>query len=99
MSSLKDFKCMCNNISCDACKIRIWCEDDGRISELPDNVDEIVDKWVQEQPVKTYAQDFFRHFPNAKRASNGTPEVCRDNLYNNGCPDASCKDCWNQRMK
>lgn len=69
---------------------------------LPDNTDEIVDKWVAEHPVKTYATDFFEKFPNASRNGNGVPEVCLKHVYGDGTHCSffySCTECWNKEMK
>lgn len=68
---------------------------------FPDNADEIVDKWVQEHPVKTYAMDFFEKFPNAPRSSDGVPKICWVYAYGGrvNCSPRGCANCWNQEMK
>ena len=58
---------MCNTIECFRCDLLEWCEEDGRISELPDNVDSIVYRWVKTHPLKTYKDDFFEKFPDAPK--------------------------------
>lgn len=73
MASIKDLKRMCNTSECFRCDLLEWCEEDGRISELPDAVDEIVDKWVAEHPVKTYAADFLGKFSDAQVDRYKTP--------------------------
>ncbi|MDO5547225.1 MAG: hypothetical protein Q4F79_01925 [Eubacteriales bacterium] len=61
-------------------------------------------KWHEEHPFKTYAQDFFEKFPNVRRDTDGTPFVCRMYLYNKGekCPkqdvEITCFQCWNEPM-
>lgn len=53
MASIKDLKRMCKNEHCEGCPLDrkgVSCMPDS----LPDNADEIVDKWVAEHPVKTY---------------------------------------------
>lgn len=80
MASIKDLKRMCSNYpKCENCPMsRRLCAPE----DLPDNADEIVDKWVAEYPVKTYAMDFFEKFPNASRMQNGrTPNACVKDLY------------------
>ena len=99
MARLKDLKRMCK--AYDAC---IYCpmSEAGCASpnKFYDNADEIVDKWVSEHPVKTYAMDFFEKFPKATKNNNRTPEVCWALVYGDGkyCPsDArNCTNCWNQ---
>lgn len=107
MASIKDLKRMCKKEKCFAgcplCRGNISCLPDS----LPDNADEIVDKWVQEHPVKTYAMDFFEKFPNAQRKTDErTPMACVEEVYdvaNVNCLDGelceTCWNCWNREMK
>lgn len=101
MASIKDLKRMCKEHKhCADCPL--WREDKSCLPDyLPDNADEIVDKWVQEHPVKTYAMDFFEKFPNAARDHNGLPGVCWVQVYGGGkdCPFDECIECWNREMK
>ena len=66
-----------------------------------DDIGEIVDEWVAEHPVKTYAMDFFEKFPNAPRSSDGIPQTCWGHVYGDGryCPSDACTECWNREMK
>jgi hypothetical protein len=103
MSSIKDLKRMCNTIECFKCDLLEWCEEDGRISELPDNVDSIVYRWVKTHPLKTYKDDFFEKFPDAPKTENGIPQVCPANVYPNIDFDefhlnGDCIKCWDQYM-
>lgn len=99
MASIKDLKRMCKTQTfCADCPLN---RDDSCIPySLPDNVDEIVDKWVSEHPVKTYSMDFFEKFPNASKGCNRIPVVCWALVYGDGkhCPSdvCNCTDCWNQ---
>lgn len=104
MASIMDLKRMCKKEKCFAgcplCRGNISCLPDS----LPDNADEIVDKWVQEHPAKTYAMDFFEKFPNAQRkATTGIPIPCirviYSEFYDKDCPVGGCSECWNQEMK
>lgn len=64
-------------------------------------------KWSDEHPCKTYAQDFFEKFPNAKPDEEGVPGTCRVNCYGGSCQHsaifgagpAPCEDCWNEEME
>ena len=67
---------------------------------------ETVQKWSDEHPKKTYAQDFFEKFPKAQRNWDGTPFVCRKRIYG-GIHSATLEDCdytracyrcWNEPM-
>lgn len=69
---------------------------------------ETVQKWSDEHPKKTYAQDFFEKFPKAQSTSDGAPFVCRQATYGGECPGSGCKKynyteacyrCWNETME
>lgn len=108
MATIKDLKRMCKSFkdNCDGCplhdKIYNVCLM-LTLESLPDNADEIVDKWIEEHPVKTYMQDFFEKFPNAPRGAEGSPKICPDQIYpeidaDDRCPE-DCLKCWNQEVK
>ena len=96
MAQIKDLKRMCEsyNSKCADCPL---C---GRCCAFEIS-DEIVDKWLKEHPVKTYAMNFFEKFPNAPKDDDGTPKLCIIGLYEDEfeCPEGGCKKCWNQEMK
>lgn len=101
MASIKELKRMCDSYEeCSECPMGDTCYGDS-ISALPDNADEIVDKWVLEHPVKTYAMDFFEKFPNARGNSEGVPKVCPQQIYPELADECynNCTECWNQEMK
>lgn len=101
MAQIKDLKRMCKFYSdCSNCELFEPFDTCG-VSLLPDNLDKIVDKWVKEHPVKTYAMDFFEKFPNAIKLIDGRPGFCRAAIYGEKmeCPKCGCYDCWNQEMK
>lgn len=68
---------------------------------------EAMQKWIDEHPGKTYAQDFFEKFPEAKPDKEGVPRICRVNCYGGSCQysavsgagSAPCKACWNEEME
>lgn len=105
MSSIKDLKRMCrSHEECNDCPLFIGGFAQCNPDDFPDNVDELVDNWVQENPVKTYALDFLTKFPNAQVDKYKTPKVCRSVIYGNSCPKycttvSSCDDCWNMEMR
>ena len=67
---------------------------------------EIIQKWSDEHPKKTYAQDFFEKFPKAQSYSDGSPVVCRKIIYGEIRPPfknchytGACYKCWNEPME
>ena len=107
MATIKDLKRMCDSYKkCDDCPLGYTCCGCNYIvSGLPDSADEMIEKWVEEHPIKTYAMDFFEKFPNARRNDEGTPAtlVCRKELYSDELPCiwycGGCTKCWNREMK
>lgn len=66
---------------------------------------EILQKWSNEHPQKTYAQDFFKKFPKAQSYSDGSPVICRKIIYGEIRPPfencyytGACYRCWNEPM-
>ena len=65
---------------------------------------ESLQKWSDEHPKKTYAQDFLEKFPKAQRGSDGTLLACRNAIYGGGCPKIEpniecCYECWDEQME
>lgn len=83
MSSIKDLKSMCANTPCRDCRLLSWCESRDRISELPDDMDEVVDAYVRNHPPKTYAMDFL-----------GKLKHLYEMIFKLHCPECNCvMDC------
>lgn len=105
---LSDAQRMCKSVPCADCKLSSFCYTNYDISkkELHRFVKE-VGKWAIEHPRKTYAQDFFKKFPEAKPDKEGVPRMCRVNCYGGSCQysavagagSAPCKACWNEEME
>lgn len=104
MAQIKDLKRMCAaHESCKECPLRCDCSSPDDFSN---NADEIVDKWVKEHPVRTYAMDFFKKFPDAPKGKYGTPIPCIKDMYDvdkqlTECfkGNIDCLKCWNQEIK
>lgn len=100
MAQIKDLKRMCEfHSDCSKCGLFEQFNRCG-VCFLPDDLDEIVDEWVKEHPVKTYMQDFFEKFPNAPKVNN-RPGFCLAHVYGDEfeCIYGGCNECWNQEMK
>ncbi len=102
MASIEDLKRLCSfYIGCINCPLFINGTASCTPNELPNNAEKIINKWVAEHPVKTYAMDFFEKFPNAPRDSDGAPKTCWKHAYGDGkyCSSDACTECWNREMK
>lgn len=114
MARIKDLTRMCKETKCKDCSLNSGGDvNDCWVYTFPDSypdegIDAIIDKWVSEHPVKTYAMDFFEKFPNAKTSEKGIPvtrgfNVCRKELYSDELPCIwTCggyTKCWNREMK
>ena len=70
----------------------------------PEKAIEIVQRWSDEHPRRTYLSEFLKNYPNARLKIDGTPKgVC---LYHLGLisvddckKDPNCIKCWNQPMR
>lgn len=69
----------------------------------PEKVIEIVQKWSDEHPPKTYLSEFLKHYPNVQLYDAGIPKgICPYHLglmSQDSCrKDHNCIECWNQPM-
>lgn len=61
---------------------------------------ELMRKWAEEHPVKTYKDVFLEKLPNARLDKDGRPVSCRNEVFGIvKCCIADCKDCWNEPYK
>lgn len=71
----------------------------------PEKAIEVVQKWSDEHPQKTFLTEFLKNYPNAE-LDHGVPKVCLKKLgVVSGCAKTkkgdlyiSCYRCWNQPM-
>ena len=60
----------------------------------------LVEDWSRNHPQKTYNQDFFEKFPDARKDEFGDPLVCRKRIYKSECIcGLSCHTCWNEAIE
>lgn len=67
----------------------------------PEKAIEIVQRWSDEHPQKTYLSEFLKNYPNTLLNDTGLPkDVCLYNLGLTDCKkDRNCVDCWNQPIE
>lgn len=68
----------------------------------PEKAIEIVQKWSDEHPQKTYLSELLKHYPNALLDDDGTPTgVCPRTLGLTDIDDCddNCIKCWNQPIE
>ena len=99
--------CVADEAHKERCPMFGHCEDAPTKIDIEDatRVIEIMQKWSDEQPKKTYAQDFFEKFPKAQSDSDGTPFVCRKRIYGGirstleDCDyTGACYRCWSEPL-
>lgn len=70
----------------------------------PKKAIEIVQKWSDEHPQRTYLTEFLEHYPNAELDENGIPKICLWKLglpaiEERNCIEGDCIKCWNEIIK
>lgn len=102
-------RCIANAANKEQCPMFGFCEDALTRIGIEDatKLIETIQKWSDEHPKKTYAQDFFEKFPKAQSKSDGAPFVCRKRIYGGihsialeDCDyTRACYRCWNEPME
>lgn len=96
-------------IRCESCPLgglnngrELFCQ---RFEHLhPEEAIAIVEKWVKENPIKTYLSEFWKNYPYARDAGEGIPYCCPHDLYGymaTDCPDEhmTCLECWSRPVE
>lgn len=69
----------------------------------PEKAIEIVQRWSDEHPQRTYLSEFLKNYPNAPLEDDGTPNFCPYRLglmsKDNCRKDHNCVKCWNQPVE
>lgn len=70
----------------------------------PEKAIEIIQKWSDEHPQKTFLTEFLKNYPNAPLEDDGTPDsICPYDLglmSTDDCnKDSNCVKCWNQPVE
>lgn len=104
---------MCNSTSCGDCPLRkvknsaclISLIKECEVEKVADQLEEVLRKWAEEHPLKTYKDVFLEKLPNARiNKKDSIPAVCRKMVFGgflNDCIDNGdkCKECWNKPYK
>lgn len=104
---IKKHKYICN-LNCDDCPLG-WSKNGKGIScetlekSYPEKAIEIVQKWSDKHPQKTYLSELLKAFPNAQLNDSGMPKgMCPHELglkdIDCGKTDNACVKCWNQPL-
>lgn len=104
---LKEKQRMCNLVGCLNCPLGRENNGKGMFCTrftpcYPEEAVEIVQRWSDEHPQKTYLSEFLKNYPNAPLVPDGTPEICLRKLGLtdiNTCRVGDCVECWNQPIK
>lgn len=98
--------CQLNCVDCPLSKennsMSVSCVDLGIL--YPKKAIEIVQKWSDEHPPKTYLSEFLKNYPNTLLDEDGTPSgiclSCLGLIDKNECGQKhSCIECWNQLVE
>ncbi|MDT4341251.1 hypothetical protein RO624_03850 [Ruminococcus bromii] len=71
----------------------------------PEKAIEIVQRWSDKHPQKTYLSELLKHFPKVELSDKGVPKlICPHDLGLNEIEDCDgtdnyCAECWNQSIK
>ena len=108
LNSLGRTKWGCYGVECSNCPlyfnnsgIEVNC---GELEmSYPERAIEIIEKWSQEHPQKTFLSDFLEKYPKANLNNDGIPnDVCPDALgyeeEQDWC-DGKCVECWNRSLE
>lgn len=114
MATIYEYSRMCKYYKyCDGCPLVDTIKDDtcgNFIANFPDEATNIINDWIKEHPITTYASNFYDKFPNATRDKNNCPEMCLMFVYGGECPYDDkftsdeffgknyCKECWNREL-
>lgn len=106
IATIYDYARMCKRMRCEECPLSDCnnghdCGCGAYMQSHIDEANEIILKWCDEHPVKTYKQDFLEKFPKVRLGADGVPKGgCVDYIYNTTTEcDNDCSACWNRPME
>lgn len=100
-------KAVCDNCELNALEKlsqRRYCP--HRCMEFPDEAIKIVQKWSDNNKIKTRKSEFLKLFPKAGLEDGEYPTVCAGDIFGFACPNdttkgklCTCKECWNTSVE
>ena len=101
---------MCNSTSCGDCPLRkvknsaclISFIKECEVEKVAHQLEEVLRKWAEEHPLKTYKDVFLEKFPKATILDGNTTLICKNNVFgaSHDCLRmSSCEKCWNEPYK
>ena len=106
MASFYDSARLCWKRQCEECPLSEYnngleCGCGTYKISYPDMANEIILKWCDEHPLKTYLDDYLEKLPNCRRSSlTKMPVACVNIAYGLSieCPH-NCSECWSRPME
>lgn len=111
-ATIYDYSRMCTSIEeCYICPLSIKNNGENESCDdfLHDNTNkanEIILKWCDEHPAKTYKDDFFEKYPNTRKTDDGYPLCLKCMIYGYDCiisdrnvTIGDCKACWDMPIE
>lgn len=95
-------------IKCNDCPLNITNNDIGIPcfdfeTIYPEKAIQIVQRWSNEHPPKTYLSELLKHYPNTSLDDNGIPNFCPYRLglmsIDDCRKDYNCVKCWDQPIE
>ncbi|MEF9984538.1 MAG: hypothetical protein RR806_05110 [Oscillospiraceae bacterium] len=101
---LKEKLRMCKSIICKDCPLgKCECDETNLKISMQECI-EIIQKWSDVHPRKTYLNNFLEKYPNAPLTEkSGTPMICPSDIGFHDIPECelqeNCVCCWNQPIE
>lgn len=111
-ATVYDYSRMCRSFEyCNNCPLSYYNNCEKASCEIfmrnnPDKANEEILKWCDENPVKTYKDDFFEKYPNTRKTDDGYPLSLKCIIYGHDCiisdrnvTIGDCNACWDKAME
>lgn len=108
---LKERNRMCHTIKCCECSLSHGNNEMGMrcgkfVTHYPKRAVRVVQKWSDENPLRTYLSELLKAFPNTRLNEDGTPTGICPSMLNSmldrtkiQCKEGGCIKCWNEPIE